>query len=177
MPCLAKAVQRRDYRKGISPVFSELHRVIIHCKGLIFDDRGRLLLVRQAESFGTYWNAPGGRMDEGDSLTSCVAREIREETGLIVEEARLVYSHTFVSPGVSDIYFGYHVTRYSGELGVGTSLTETEQEEITDMRFVAQEEQLKEPLFPARLWDMAGPCSRGEVGPVEYLGTETRESY
>ena len=154
-----------------------LHEVVIHCKGLIFDEHGRLLLVRQAESFGTYWNAPGGRMDEGDSLESCLAREIREETGLIVEEARLAYSHTFVSPGVSDIYYGYLITSYSGKLGVGTSLTESEQQEITEMRFVAQDEQLAEPLFPTRLWDVAEPCSRGEVRPAEYLGTETRERY
>lgn len=156
---------------------SELHKVIIHCKGLVFDNQGRLLLVQQAESFGTYWNAPGGRMDDGDSLESCLAREIREETGLIVEATRLAYSHTFLSPGVSDIYFGFHVTRYSGELGVGTSLTETEQQEITDMRFVAQKEDLLHPLFPLKLWGVAKFCSRGEVRSVEYLGTETRDSY
>ncbi len=154
-----------------------LNEVIIHCKGLIFDELGRLLLVQQAESFGTYWNAPGGRMEVADTLESCLVREVKEETGLIVEDAKLAYSHTFVSPGVSDIYFGFHVTRYSGVLGVGTSLTETEQVEITDMRFVAQEENLSHPLFPLKLWDVAEYCSRGEVRPTEYLGTETRESY
>ncbi len=112
-----------------------LNDVVIHCKGLLFDDAGRLLLVQQGESFGTFWKAPGGRMDDGDSLESCLEREIREETGLIVESAQLAYSHTFVSPGV------------------------------TDIRFVLRDDQLPDPLFPRRLWDVAEECHRdGFIG-------------
>ncbi len=154
-----------------------LNSVVVHCKGLLFDDEGRLLLVQQAEFFGTYWNAPGGRMDDRDSLESCLSREIREETGLIVESAQLVYSHAFVSPGVTDIYMGFHVTSYSGELGVGTSLTETEQQEITAVRFISQDEELNEPLFPPNLWDVAQACGNGEHEGVQYLGTESNVDY
>lgn len=154
-----------------------LNNIVIHCKGLLFDGDGRLLLVRQAESIGTYWNAPGGRMDDGDSLASCLDREIKEETGLIVESARLAFSHTFVSPGVTDIYMGFYVMRYSGTLGVGTSLTESEQEEITDIRFVPRDETLSDPLFPPKLWDIAEACRRGEANGVEYLGTQMMADY
>ncbi len=55
----------------------DLNRVVIHCKGLLFDKQDRLLLVRQAESIGTYWNAPGGRMDGDDTPDSCLRREVR----------------------------------------------------------------------------------------------------
>lgn len=160
---------------------SDLNKVVIHCKGLLFDDAGRLLLVRQAESFGTYWNAPGGRMllseNGGDSLEICLRREIQEETGLIVEEARLAYSHTFVSTGYTDIYMGFHVSEYNGTLGVGASLTEAEQQEITDIRFVPQDEALSHPLFPQKLWDVAAMCLQGEFSRVQYLGTDSREDY
>lgn len=156
---------------------SPLNNVVIHCKGLLFDSDGRLLPVRQAESVGTYWNAPGGRMDEGDSLESCLEREIREETGLIVEAARLAYSHTFVSPGYTDIYMGFHVSRYSGTLGVGTSLTESEQVEITGMQFTPLNEPLSDPIFPPKLWDVAKKCHQGGFSGVEYLGTESMASY
>lgn len=135
------------------------------------------MLIRQAESFGTFWNAPGGRMDDGDSLESCLKREIQEETGLKVEAARLAYSHTFVSPGVTDIYMGYHVTSYSGELGVGTSLTEMEQQEITDTRFVPRDEPLSDLPFPEKLWDVAEACSQDGYSGVQYLGTESRADY
>ncbi len=154
-----------------------LNDVIVHCKGLLLDADGRLLLVQQAESFGTYWNAPGGRMEEGDSLQSCLEREVREETGLIVQSARLAYSHAFVSPGVTDVYMGFHVSSYSGELGVGTTLTEIEQQEITDVRFVAHDEVLSHALFPPRLREVAAACHSGKFSGVEYLGTESRADY
>ncbi len=154
-----------------------LNNVVIHCKGLLFDADRRLLLVRQSESVGTYWNAPGGRMEEGDSLEGCLEREVREETGLVVESARLAYSHAYVSPGYTDVYLGFHVTRFSGELGVGTSLTESEQVEITGIRFVARDEQLAEPVFPLRLWGVAEACLNGGPAGAAYLGTESGEDY
>ena len=148
-----------------------LNKVVIHCKGLIFDDAGRLLLIKQAEWFGTYWNAPGGRMEAGDTLESCLAREVKEETGLIVESAQLVYSHSWVSPGYTDIYMGFHVSKFSGELGVGTSLTDSEQDEFLETRFVGIDEQLEEPLFPDGLWDVAKQSHAGTLDGVHYLGT------
>lgn len=154
----------------------DLNIVVIHCKGLLFDDEGRLLLVRQAESIGTYWNAPGGRLDDGESLEECLRREILEETGLVVESARLVFSHTFLSPGRTDIYFGFHVTEYSGTLGVGATHTESEQQEITDIRFIGQNEKLADPLYPAGLWEAARSCLSGELD-VQYLGTESPQTY
>ncbi len=148
-----------------------LNRVVIHCKGLLFDERGRLLLIKQAEHFGTYWNAPGGRVEDGDSLEGCLRREVQEETGLIVESAQLVYSHTWVSPGYTDIYMGFHVSKFSGELGVGTELTASEQFEIVETRFVGRDETLSERVFPDGLRDVAEAVRTGSLEGVQYLGT------
>ena len=142
----------------------ELNKVVIHCKGLLFDEDGRLLLVRQAENLGTYWNAPGGRMEEDDSPEGCMRREVREETGLTVESAILVYSHAIAVPGVIDVYFGFHVTKYSGQ-------------EILDIRFVDRNEEVVDPIFPAKLWDVAAACLDGGVSSIRYLGTETLDDY
>lgn len=51
----------------------------------IFRD-GKILLVRRARepSKGIY-TFPGGRVEFGESLTEALAREVREETGLIIE--------------------------------------------------------------------------------------------
>lgn len=38
------------------------------------------------------WDPPGGRMEEGEDLTSAVLREVSEETGLTVEVAGPCYS-------------------------------------------------------------------------------------
>jgi ADP-ribose pyrophosphatase YjhB (NUDIX family) len=55
---------------------------------LIFDRQGRVLLVRRGKPPAQgKWHAPGGRVEPGESLTSAVLREIREETA--IEEVRL----------------------------------------------------------------------------------------
>lgn len=53
----------------------------------VFED-GRVLLT-QREDFEV-WCLPGGQVDDGESLAAAAVREVREETGLVVELVRLV---------------------------------------------------------------------------------------
>lgn len=55
---------------------------------VIFDRRGRLLL--QQRSDGGQWGLPGGSVEIGESVLDAVAREVHEETGLIVKVRRLI---------------------------------------------------------------------------------------
>src|SRR5205807_1292435 len=55
---------------------------------VIFDRRGRLLL--QQRSDGGQWGLPGGSVEIGESVLDAVAREVHEETGLIVKARRLI---------------------------------------------------------------------------------------
>ena len=57
-------------------------RCRIGCRGIVERD-GRLLVSHERE---TGWILiPGGGLEAGESLTDCVRREIREETGALVE--------------------------------------------------------------------------------------------
>jgi len=51
----------------------------IDVRGAIFDDRERVLLMR--EKADGRWSVPGGWADPGDTPATAVAREILEETG------------------------------------------------------------------------------------------------
>lgn len=56
----------------------------------IFRD-GKILLVRRArEPAKGVYTFPGGRVEFGESLTEALAREVREETGLIIEIVGLI---------------------------------------------------------------------------------------
>jgi 8-oxo-dGTP diphosphatase len=53
--------------------------------GIVFDDSGRLLLIRRGRppSQGT-WSVPGGRCRPGESAPDACVREVAEECELIV---------------------------------------------------------------------------------------------
>ena len=60
---------------------------------LLVDAGGRLLLFRgsdpAAPEGGTWWITPGGGLEPGESRAQGAARELREESGLVVEPERL----------------------------------------------------------------------------------------
>ncbi len=59
--------------------------------GAVVVDEGRILLVRRGrEPLKGQWSLPGGLLELGESLTAGVAREVLEETGLIVEPVELI---------------------------------------------------------------------------------------
>lgn len=62
-----------------------------------------VILLRQYRyaAGGTLWEAPAGKLDEGESPETCAARELEEEAG--VKAARLVQLTTLLTtPGFSD---------------------------------------------------------------------------
>ncbi len=59
--------------------------------GAVIVYEGRVLLVQRGrEPLKGHWSLPGGLLELGESLLSGVAREVQEETGLLVEPIELI---------------------------------------------------------------------------------------
>ncbi|MEK7144457.1 MAG: NUDIX hydrolase [Patescibacteria group bacterium] len=70
----------------------EIERTIV--SGLVFSKDGKLLMgLKDPAKGGVYpdvWHIPGGGIDEGESLEATLARELKEEVGLDIANARIV---------------------------------------------------------------------------------------
>jgi 8-oxo-dGTP pyrophosphatase MutT (NUDIX family) len=60
----------------------------VSATAFIRDDAGRVLLQQRSDN--GFWNLPGGGLELGESVAEACVREVREETGLIVEIVRLI---------------------------------------------------------------------------------------
>jgi 8-oxo-dGTP pyrophosphatase MutT (NUDIX family) len=67
--------------------------------------RGEALLLKNERG---EWELPGGRLEAGEGLRECVAREVREETGLRVGVGPLLDAYVYeVLPGARVLIFTY----------------------------------------------------------------------
>ena len=86
---------------------------------MVCDAKGNVL-VQNKKGDRTWhgWNFPGGHVEQGDFVTPSVVREIREETGLTIENPKLCGIKEFQKEqdGKRFIVFLYVASRFSGEL-------------------------------------------------------------
>ncbi len=61
---------------------------MIRVTGVMIDD-GKLLLIKQ-KTLGRDWYLPGGTLEDGETLSECVEREVFEETGFTVKAKMLI---------------------------------------------------------------------------------------
>jgi 8-oxo-dGTP diphosphatase len=62
---------------------------------LILTAGGKVLLLRRANTgfADGSWSVPGGCLDDGETLPEAAAREAREELGITIDPADLVFAH------------------------------------------------------------------------------------
>lgn len=63
---------------------------VIAVGAFVFDGERVLLVQRGTPPGEGLWTVPGGKLESGERLADAVAREVREETGFVVEVGPLV---------------------------------------------------------------------------------------
>ena len=93
---------------------------------VILSERGVVLIRRGSEPFKGKWALPGGFVEVGETVEEAADREAAEETGLVVEVARLVgvYSDPERDPRGHNVSVAFLVRVLSGELAAASDAAE-----------------------------------------------------
>jgi 8-oxo-dGTP diphosphatase len=91
----------------------EYYRPWISAECVVFDERGRVLLIqRKNDPFRGQYAFPGGFIEVGETAENCAVRELKEETGIEAGNLRLigVYSDPKRDPRHHTITVAYLVS-------------------------------------------------------------------
>jgi 8-oxo-dGTP diphosphatase len=81
----------------------ESYRHSVSVAGVVVREDGRILVIRRRDN--GHYQAPGGVLELAERIEDGLVREVREETGLLVEPERLTGIYKHMSFGVVALVF------------------------------------------------------------------------
>ena len=85
-------MENKDYIKWIRGKVGHEKIIIVYAGGCIFNKNGEVLLQKRADC--NKWGFPGGAIELGETPEMAAKREVKEETGLVVEVDNLIGIYT-----------------------------------------------------------------------------------
>ena len=86
-------------------------RLAVSC--CIVRDRSVLLVRRARPPAAGRWAFPGGTVDLGETMADAVAREVREETGLVIGPPRFVMHHEMIEETPRGVRWHYVIASHA----------------------------------------------------------------
>lgn len=85
--------------------------------GLVSDNAGRILIAKRPDNAhqGGLWEFPGGKCEPGEEPRQALARELREELGIVVGECSPYWQEAHDYPDKSVLLDFWRVTSFSGD--------------------------------------------------------------
>jgi 8-oxo-dGTP diphosphatase len=104
-------------RKGYVHVKAPLRPAISVIAGLIFRNK-RVLICQRSENtaFGLKWEFPGGKIENRESETDALRRELKEELAIEIRESELFSGYTYSYEDGPTVFLRFHwVKSFEGE--------------------------------------------------------------
>lgn len=132
---------------------------------VVRNDAGHILLQKRVDN--ELWALPGGVVDIGETVAQTVVREVKEETGLDVEVARLVgiYSDPNHVIEYSDGEIRQQFSMCFEAISSGGHLAPSS--ESTDVRFVSEAELGALPMHPSMRLRIQHALEAGSAPHIE----------
>ncbi|WKN33039.1 NUDIX hydrolase [Porifericola rhodea] len=119
------------HRASIQRIYGEKLRV--RAVGLCFSGEDLLIVKHKAlTKTGYFYAPPGGGVDFGESTEDCLKREFFEETGLLIEISKFLFTHEFLAPPLHAIELFFEVKKVGGELKTGYDPEMSPEEQIIE---------------------------------------------
>lgn len=145
--------------------------------GIVVVDN-RVLLVRHAiEGKYDFWVSPGGGLEPKEGIIAGATREVKEETGLLVEPVKPVYIEQFFQPDQQHIKTWILCRYLSGE--ISTAAPEATREHIVEASYFTEPQikSMNQPVFPHVLYDEFWDDLKKGFPELKYLGNREMEFF
>jgi 8-oxo-dGTP diphosphatase len=149
------------------------HRI---AAGALVVHENRVLLVRHHRPDAyDFWVGPGGGAEGGEDLHAALRREVKEESGLVVEPERIAYIEELLVPDTRECKVWFYARLVAGELSTATP--EAAHEYITDAKFLSRAEFEGKIVFPPVLNSVFWADLEAGFREPRYLGVRKMELY
>lgn len=125
--------------------------------GAVVERDGAILLVRhQKPDREPYWVLPGGRLEPGETIPECAARELAEETNLTARFSEVLYVSEFMREDRHTVDVTVRATAETDEearLGSDPEVEEGSEPTLKELRWVETSQLGEIELLPAWIRD------------------------
>lgn len=83
---------------------------------VIADKKGNVVALDKVDDYYSGTTFPGGHIEPGETFCNSIIREVKEETGLDIEEPEIRGVYQWQENSVRNILFIYYTEKFSGQL-------------------------------------------------------------
>jgi 8-oxo-dGTP diphosphatase len=80
-------------------------RFTVTAGAIVFNDAGQVLLLKHRFRAGSGWGLPGGFLESGEHPIDALRRELREEIGFEIQDAKIFAARSFRKPRQVEVLF------------------------------------------------------------------------